>query len=433
MPVVDKHEFKPILAEIEDSPVSPMGRAIFWLVIATFAIAVAWSVFGEVDIVVSAPGKVIPDGQVKIVQPLETGVIQKILVKEGDHVKKNQVLMEIDPSSTSPEVETSSKNLGYAKLEQDRLNAMVTETSFLPKTEADQAAVATQTALYAASKNDLQKQLRMKDEELKKVEQQMASNQSEKAQNVELLRVASEKEQRLKEVLDLIPRDDYEKVTNDILGYKSRITQAECKLSELEHQKLQTNEEIAHIKEEFKSNNLKELADKQRQTSELEAKVKVSSFQNAQKLVLSPVDGHVDTMFVHTVGGVVTPAEKLVSIVPDNVPLVVQAYVANRDIGFVRKGASAAIKVDTFDFQKYGMLNGRVSLVSHDSREDEKLGQIFDVYIRPSESYIKVDNRREQLASGMTVISEVKTGRRRIIEFFLYPIVKYLHEGFSVR
>lgn len=128
--------------------------------------------------------------------------------------------------------------------------------------------------------------------------------------------MATDKERRLKEVLDLIPRDDYEKVTNDILGYKSRITQADCKLSELEHQKLQTNEEIAHIKEEFKSNNLKELADKQRQTSELEAKVKVSSFQNAQKLVLSPVDGHVDTMFVHTVGGVVTPAEKLLSIVP---------------------------------------------------------------------------------------------------------------------
>jgi hemolysin D len=106
MQIKDRHEFKPILAEIEDSPASPLGRTIFWLVITTILFFIGWMLIGQIDIVVTAPGKVIPDGQVKIVQPLETGVIKRLLVKEGDHVKVNQVLMEIDPSSTSPEMET---------------------------------------------------------------------------------------------------------------------------------------------------------------------------------------------------------------------------------------------------------------------------------------------------------------------------------------
>jgi hemolysin D len=263
--------------------------------------------------------------------------------------------------------------------------------------------------------------------------EQMSAADVERTENRDLLKVAEQKEIRLEEVLDLIAREEYEKVTNDILTYKSKIAQADFKLAELDHEKLQTNEEIEHIKEDFRSSNLKELADKQKQTTDLDAKLKIASFQNAKKLVVAPVDGHVDTLFIHTVGGVVTPAEKLVSIVPDNVPLMIQAYVLNKDIGFVRAKLPVAIKVDTFDFQKYGMFQGQVQLVSHDSREDDKLGQVFDVYVRPTTSFLSVDGKREPLQAGMTVVAEVKIGKRRIIEFFIYPLVKYMHEGLSVR
>jgi hemolysin D len=433
MQIKDRHEFKPILAEIEDSPASPLGRTIFWLVITTILFFIGWMLIGQIDIVVTAPGKVIPDGQVKIVQPLETGVIKRLLVKEGDHVKVNQVLMEIDPSSTSPEMETNAKNLTYAKLEQNRLNATVNGEAFIPGTESGKQSVDTQAALFTSSKTDLEKQLRMKEEELNRISQQVVATETEKTENIELLKVACEKEGRLKLVLDLIAKDDYEKVTNDIVSYKSKISQAESKLKEFEHQTIQTQEEIQHIEQEFKTNNLKDLAEKQKQTAELEAKLKVSTFQNSQKMVLSPVEGNVDTLFIHTVGGVVTPAEKLLSIVPDKVPLVIQAYVQNKDIGFVRKDLPVAIKVDTFDFQKYGMFEGRVKLVSHDSRDDEKMGQIFDVYVLPTTKDIKVEGKRQRLEAGMTVVAEVKIGKRRIIEFFVYPLVKYLREGMSVR
>lgn len=432
MPVVDKHEFKPLLAEIEDSPVSPLGRTIFWTVLLVFSLAIAWAVFGEVDIVVSAQGKVIPDGQVKIVQPLETGVIQRILVKEGDHVKKNQLLMEIDPSSTSPEVETNTKNFAYAKLEQERLNATISGSEFAPASQNDKGSE-TQLALYKATRQDLTKQLRMREEELKKIDQQMDAARAEQLENETLLNVAKEKETRLKSVIDLIAKDEYDKVLNDLVSYKSKIDQSSCKLQELAHQKSQTAEEIAHIEQDFIATNLKELAEKQREATELEAKVKVANFQNAQKLVNSPVDGHVDSLFVHTVGGVVTPAEKLLSIVPDSAPLIIQASVLSKDIGFVKVGLPAAIKVDTFDFQKYGLLDGKVTLVAHDSKEDDKLGQIFDVYVRPKSPYMLVEGKTQKLASGMTVVTEVKIGKRRIIEFFIYPMIKYLHEGMGVR
>jgi hemolysin D len=133
------------------------------------------------------------------------------------------------------------------------------------------------------------------------------------------------------------------------------------------------------------------------------------------------------------VGGVVTPAEKLMSIVPARTPLVARISVLNKDIGFVAPDLPTSIKVDTFEYQKYGMFDGKVKLVSKDSHEDEKLGLVYDVYINPTTPYLDVDGRKEPLRTGMSLIAEIKVGKRRIIEFFIYPLIKYWHEGMSVR
>src|SRR5262249_976692 len=135
-------------------------------------------------------------------------------------------------------------------------------------------------------------------------------------------------------------------------------------------------------------------------SNELEAKLKETTFKNAKQVLVSPVDGHVSELFVHTVGGVVTPAQKLMAIVPANTPLLVQAQVLNKDIGFVENGLPAQIKVDTFDFQKYGMFEGKVKLVTHDSKEDKRLGQIYDVYVSPTTEYIMVDGKKQELDAG---------------------------------
>lgn len=132
-------------------------------------------------------------------------------------------------------------------------------------------------------------------------------------------------------------------------------------------------------------------------------------------------------------GGVVSPAEKLISIVPVNTPLMIQATVENRDVGFVHPNMPVAIKVDTFEFQKYGTLEGVVLQVDKDSHEDEKLGPVYSAWITPKQHQLQVNGKWQKLSTGMAVTAEIKTGKRRIIEFFIYPLIKNLNEGMSVR
>ena len=148
---------------------------------------------------------------------------------------------------------------------------------------------------------------------------------------------------------------------------------------------------------------------------------------------MSKVDGYIGKLHVHTVGGVITPAEKVITIIPKDAPLIIKATLLNQDSGFVKKGMEVSVKIDTFDFQKYGMIHGIVTHKSDDSIDDEKLGPIYEIYITPKEDTLTVNGEEVKLRSGMSVSAEMKVGKRRVIEFFLYPLIKYLDEGMSVR
>lgn len=165
----------------------------------------------------------------------------------------------------------------------------------------------------------------------------------------------------------------------------------------------------------------------------MEANIKEIEFKKQQQNIISPVDGYVNTMLIHTIGGVVTPAEKVISIVPVDSPLVIKVAVLNKDIGFIKEGMPVQIKVDTFDFQKYGMIQGKVKKVSKDSVEDQQQGLVYDVFITPITKTLMVDGKEQSISTGMGVSAEIKTGKRRIIEFFIYPIVKYWTEAISIK
>jgi len=313
------------------------------------------------------------------------------------------------------------------------LQASLNGSSFMPTNPGDAAATQTQQRLFASSQNSLLKQLGTKEQELKKIDEQIKVVLVDKKEADQLLQVGQEKETRLREVKDIIAREEYDKANNEVVSLRAKVDEDEHKLAELKHAQGQVSEEIEHIKEDYRTSNLQDLANKQKQMTDLEARLKESSYKNAKQVIVSPVDGYVNTLFVHTLGGVVTPAEKLVSIVPANTPPMVQAFVSSRDIGFVQQDMPVSIKVDTFDFQKYGMFEGKVKLISRDSHQDEKLGTVYDVYIQPVTPYLMIDGKRRMLTPGMSVVSEIKVGKRHIIEFFVYPLIKHLHEGMSVR
>lgn len=412
----DSHEFLPIIAEIEEEPVNPLGRTMFWVLVALIVCTLLWLFFGKADVVVSARGKIIPDGEIKIIQPLETGVIRKILIKEGDFVKKGQVLMEIDPSTTEPHLESLKANLEYINLERKRLNAVSNGRSF---GVVDSESAQTQKSLYQTSLADLSNQLQAKRKEIQGIDEEIRNYQKQ-------LSINFTKEQRMNKVADIIAKNDLEKVKAENTEYRSKI-------QELRHQRARVQEEANYIRSNFKTQNLNELADRDKKANELDASIKEIEFRKQQQNIVAPVDGYVNTLFIHTVGGVVTPAEKLVSIVPVGAPLVIKATVMNKDIGFIREKMPVLVKIDTFDFQKYGMINGVVKKVSKDSVEDQRLGPIYDVYITPLNKTLMVEGKETPISTGMSLTAEIKVYKRRIIEFFIYPMIKYWNQAIQVR
>lgn len=412
----DSHEFLPIVSEIQEEPLNPLGRTMFWTMIALVFFTVLWLCFGKADVVVSARGKVIPDGEIKIIQPLDTGVIKKILVKEGDFVKKGQTLMEIDPSTTEPQLESNKANLAYINLERKRLRATTGLDSFgtIDSNEAQ-----TQSGLYQSSMADLRNQLRAKQMEIKATDEEISNYRKQ-------LSINAEKERRMDSVSDIIAKNDLEKVRAENIEYRSKIR-------ELTHQKSKALQEANYIKSNFRTQNFNELADRDKRATELDASIKEIEFRNKQQNITSPVDGYVNTLLVHTTGGVVTPAQKLVSVVPVSSPLVVKATVMSKDIGFIREGMPVLVKIDTFDFQKYGMINGKVKKIAKDSVDDQKLGPVYDVYITPLNKTLMVEGHETPISTGMSLTAEIKVNKRRIIEFFIYPMIKYWNQAITVR
>jgi hemolysin D len=184
----DAHEFHPTMAEIEERPAHPLGRIVFWVVTATMVFFSTWMCIGKIDVVVSARGMVIPEGDVKILQPLDTGVVSAIRCREGDFVKKEQVLMEIDPSITAPELESKKETLRYLELEKMRLNASIGKGGFSPDSKVhDQESIKTQRDLYRSSMLSLTEQLNAKRAELKKIEEEVKSAAKDRTYNTSLL------------------------------------------------------------------------------------------------------------------------------------------------------------------------------------------------------------------------------------------------------
>lgn len=225
-------------------------------------------------------------------------------------------------------------------------------------------------------------------EEERSLLEQIASNRSR-------LLIALSNKARLSEVRDIIPQPRYDEAVNEVNSLTHEINSLNARLSGLRNRRIQLK--------------------KQRQ------------------ILKAPIDGYIGQVFVHTIGGVVTPAEKIMSLIPKDAPLGIKGVVMNQDIGFVKAGMPVSIKIDTYNFQKYGMLEGEIGVISPNSRNDERLGAVYDVYITLRTKQLTVEGKIESLKAGMSVTNEIKTGKRRIIEFFIYPLVKYLDESIKVR
>ena len=457
----DELAFLPAALEIAETPPSPAGRALVYVIIAVFSAAVVWSYLGTVDIVAVAPGKIIPTGRTKTIQPFETGVVRLIHVSENQRVKEGDVLVELDPTANAAELQRFRNDLISAQLDAARLRAALGPkgdplAAFAPPASAP-------ADLVQMSRRLLLSQVTEQEAKLAGVDGQIAQKEAERGTlraSIDKIKAVIEPlEQRVeirKQMFnkELGSRLVYLTELQDLVGQRKEMVVYENRLKEADSAIAVLAETRGRTVAEYDRQLLDDLAKAEQKAAGLAQDIVRAEQKTRLQSLTAPVDGVVQQLAIHTIGGVVTPAQALMVIVPADSRLEIEAMVNNRDIGFVQADQEAAIKIDTFNFTRYGLLQGRVLSVSNDaiSRDkppeksaakpqgadaasSEPKGQELNFSARVSidRTSMQVEDKTVNLSPGMAVTVEIKTGSRRIIDYVLSPIARYRHDSLRER
>jgi hemolysin D len=458
----DEVEFLPAALEIVEMPPLPAARIIGRIVIAFFSIALLWSIVGSVDIVVTAQGKIVPTGRTKVIQPLETGVVRSIHVQDGQAVKAGETMIEIDSTINESERDRLQEEHIEAALNVARLKAALSLSAdpvsdFLPPEGATDAQITTQKTLLLNQVQEIRAKLEGLDQQIAKEQGNLDSVQATIAKLTDSMPYL-QKRAEAKEYLSkrgygskldtLTTQQDLVEHQHELQVQQGKLAEATASVASLQQQRKQAEAE-------WKRTYLDELTQDEQKASSLGSQLVQAAQKFRLQTLTAPVDGTVQELSVHTEGGVVTPAEILMSIVPADSHMEIEAMVSNKDIGFVQANQKAAIKVDTFSFTRYGLLHGRVLSVSQDaivrktpnekssekqsagseSDSSEPKGQelVYSARIQLDETKMQIDDRLVNLTPGMAVTVEIKTGSRHIISYLLSPIQKHMHQALRER
>ncbi len=430
----DEIEFLPAALEIQETPPNPVGRGLMWVVVAIVLATIIWASVGHIDIVAVAPGKLIPSDRVKVIQPLAAGQVRAIHVRDGQKVKSGQILIELDSTLAEADRDRLLKQLSddQAALARQRAFAVWLETGRsstkdvsegLQRSFFDQL-VAEHRAKLAAIDQSLERRRAESKSTLMMVEKGERTLPLISARAASVAKLASDNLVSKNSNLEL--EQERIEAEQDLAAQRANLQSISAAINELTEQRASTHAEARRVAFQM----IEEL---QNRVSSLEQEVLKARSIRGQQTLSSPVDGVVQQLKVHTIGGVVTPAEQLMVIVPNGQPLEVEAMVLNRDIGFVTEGQRATVKLDAFPFTRYGALNGDLITVSRDAASDERLGLIYPSRLRLEKTSMLIDAKNIDLSAGMAVTVEIKTGQRRLIEYFLSPLIQAADESIKER
>ena len=437
-----QYEFLPAAEEIVETPAAPLGALVVWLVALLLIVALVWSYFGRIDIVAVPNGKISTEGSTKIIQPAVSGVVTNINVHEGQRVKKGETLLALDKTTAEKDVATANQSLSTARVERDILRRLavggntddIINNADLPdeaKAMLRQFA-SSQTALSAARQqaangtiSNYQQQLQFN---------QQAKNQLEtNAQNLKNRKAEIEKQLPNANPVDKL------RLQNELSNIDQRITSADSAVLGQNQQLLQSQSALAQAQNQSQTQTAEtnsafnnQIIASEKRIIELENNLVKAKQILAQTTIAAPVDGTVLSLTVKTIGGVVNAGQQLAQIVPEKAPLYIDAALDNQDIGFVKPGQRVVVKVATYPFQRYGYLEGTVENISPDAIQDDKKGLIYKAKIKLNDEKSSKQNQLK-LLPGMSVSAEITTGQRRIIEFFLDPLMTKADESLKVR
>jgi hemolysin D len=434
-------EFLPAALELLETPPSPAPRAAALLLVAFAVLAVLWSAFGELDMVATAHGKIIPGNGSKVVQPIETASVKAIHVTDGQEVKAGDILVELDATSARADQTRIGADLDTARLQAARARVLLAaiDSGVRPQLRRLDGIAAERLAreqyLLAGQFDEYRAKLSRLDADIARREAELSSTRQIVAKLELTVPIARRRAQDFKNLVDkkFISEHGWlekEQVRieqeADLATQRSRLDELAAGLTEGRSQRQALIAETRRI-------TLDSLAEGEQKAASLTQEQLKAENRGRQMTLLAPVDGTIQQLAIHTVGGVVTEAQALMIVVPREDAIELEAFLENKDIGFVHAGQAAAVKLETFPYTKYGTVAATVAHVSEDAIADEKKGLVYSARLRLDSTDIQIDDRRVRLSPGMAASAEIKTGSRRVIEYFLSPLLQYQHESLRER
>lgn len=425
---------------------APLPRASRWLLAALIgfvAVTVTWASVGRLDVTAVAQGTTIVSSRVKPIQSSEQVVVEAVLVQDGDRVAADQPVVRMRSSVVMADVRNHRTELQRSRAAAARLEALLAAEAAndgsrpqlnapdgLPPRllERERQLMLSQWLSFRDRVAELQRERGNRAARLDTINASIASSDA-------VLPYLQERVERMKRLVkrDVASHQDLDDTRRELVGKQQERRVEQHRLAEARADLELVEQRLRGLRSEFRAEKTASLADFESRIAASEQKLAKSLSRLEMRTLRSPIDGIVQDIAIHTPGAVVRPADVLMRIVPEDQPLEVQAKILNRDIGFAFEGQQVEVKFQAFDFTRYGAVSGVIREISPASVEDEQLGRVYHAVVALERYYISVDGERRPLRPGLTATIDIDMGERRIIEYFLAPILRYRDEALSER
>lgn len=464
--VIPLHDFQPHALAIEETPPSPFTGILLWSLAALLVVAIGWSYVSEIPIMTTAPGKFVSGAHTKVVQSLNTGTVSAIQVKPGDAVSKGQTLLTLDPGVDVEKLASAGRDLGLNYVQQQRI---LRELGM--KGQADLSPVATRAMVtleghLAASQLAAERsKLEVDRAHEREAEANLAAGNatlteyaSRATQDSGLARAASPLVAE-----GAISGQDYTQLQDQAIMDEGQLRAQRQQVTQLAAALVGAQKQLKADAREFESDHYRDLESSVGKGYDLKSEYAQASRNVAMDRLQAPVAGIVQTVNVASLGTVIQPGQTVATIVPRDAALIVEVDLPAQDAGFIKVGQKTQIKVTAYPFEQYGSIPGRVMWISPTAESESSLTSApegenrqpatqpspqpaadqaktvspptlyYRIKVQPDRTWLGVDGQHRIMQSGMTATVDIQTGRRRVLDFFLDPVIKYIHTGFTVR
>ncbi len=416
----------------------PTWRRVAWLVMIIVGTLLVWAHFARLDEVSITPGEVIPQGQVKAIQHLEGGIIKQIHVQEGDIVAAGDSLISLDLATSGVNREELQARLDTQILTKARLEAEAAETE--PTFPADLAQhwpdqVRTERDAFEARRSELTATLRVLEEQAHQRELEVRELEAQGRATARNLVLAQERFKMSADLLrdGLTPKMEHKQLEAEVKTLEGQSEVVSSSVPRARAAVSEARERIVEARLGFRREAREQLAQAEQNIARLSELLNEATEQRGRAEIKSPIDGIVKNLRFHTIGGVVRPGEAIMEIVPSGENLVVEAKLNPTDRGYVEAGQKAVVKISTYDFARYGGLEGKVIQVAPDSSADENGTPYFRVVVKTDKTYLGNAAGELPITPGMQATVDIHTGEKTVIDYLLKPVLKLRHEAFRER